>query len=76
VWKRHKRHSEELCSYGIALAAYALALTPVTRSIVSKEMMVELKSRIQSGTGKISKVIHDYSYISILVTFTYCMQCY
>ena len=58
VWE--KRDSEELCSYGIALAACALALTPADSSNVSHKMIKELKSRIQSGIGKLNKIHHNY----------------
>ena len=45
VWRDH---SEKLCSYGMALAACALAHN---RSNVSEEILKELKSRIQLAAG-------------------------
>jgi len=49
VWRNYSKNNEKLCSYGMALAAYALA---GDKSGVSKEILIELKSRIQSKTGK------------------------
>ena len=49
VWRNHSRSGEKLCSYGMALAACALA---ADRNDVSKEILAELKSRIQSTAGK------------------------
>ena len=49
VWRNYSRNNEKLCSYGMALAACALA---GDKSGVSEEILTQLKSRIQLGTGK------------------------
>ena len=49
VWRNHSRNSEKVCSYGMALAACALA---ADKSNTSKEILAELKSRIQLAAGK------------------------
>ena len=49
VWRNHSRDNEKLCSYGMALAACALAGS----NNVTGEILRELKSRIQSRAGNI-----------------------
>ena len=49
VWSNYSKNDEKLCSYGMALAACALA---GDKSGVSAEILTQLKSRIQSGNGK------------------------
>ena len=49
MWRNQSRSSEKLCSYGMALAACALA---ADKSNASKEILAELKSRIQLAAGK------------------------
>ena len=60
VWRNHSRNNEKLCSYGMALAACALAGS----SNVTGEILTELKSRIQSRAGN----IYTYGNMAHLVT--------
>ena len=57
TWRRYRDDGEELCSYGIALAAYALASSPAAASDLPQQMLMELKSRIQQKTGKLNKAM-------------------
>ena len=57
TWRRYRDDGEELCSYGIALAAYALASSPAAASDLPQQMLMELKSRIQQKTGKSNKAM-------------------
>ena len=67
VWRNYTSNKEELCSYGIALAACALAEQPIEKSPMPleeltprlqpessarSEMIEELKTRIQRESGK------------------------
>ena len=49
VWRNYSKNDEKLCSYGMALTACALA---GDKSGVSAEILMQLKSRIQLGTGE------------------------
>jgi len=52
VWANYTTNKEGLCSYGIALAAFALAEQPTDKSVARSEMIMELKTRIQRESGK------------------------